>query len=517
MKIAAIDIGTNSFHMIVVQIAEGGSFEIIERVREMVRLGDRTLVEGVIPPESFASAAEALRKMKQLAERHQCEEIMAYATSAVREAHNGGAFARAMLDDTGISIQVIRGDEEGRLIYLGARQRLNIKGRYLIADIGGGSVELVLADQKEIFFVASVKLGVLRLSQAAVHSDPISAEDHTRLLERLHHTLDNTASEIRSMGFTQFVLTSGTANALAQLASMQETGQSLPSIHGAHLSFARLFSLTQKLCSMNREKRAQLAGLDPKRVDTIVPGAILLKTLYELFAVDDATLCETALREGMIVDYIARNKSALLLSEEFPDPKRRAVMRLARHCKFPEVHSRQVVRLALSLFRQTRELHELSNQDSQLLEYAALLHDIGYFISRSSHHKHTQYLIDNCIGDAFPEEEKAIISHTARYHQKALPKKSHEEFNKLPSKTQKKIMALASLLRIADALDRSHSSQIRSVRVTVSPKEIGIILFSHEEPEVELWAARRKVDMLELITARKVEFSYLPAEEVQEL
>ena len=247
MKIAAIDVGTNSFHLIVVKISEDGSFEIIERAREMVRLGDRTLVEGVIPPESFDKAAEALRKMKQIAERHRCDEVLAYATSAVREAHNGGAFARAMRDETGISLHVIRGDEEGRLIYLGARQRLNIKGRYLIADIGGGSVEIVLADQKEIYFVASVKLGVLRLSQVAVNSDPISAEDRARLLERLHHTLDGIAGEVRGMGFSQFVLTSGTAHSLAQLASMREANQPISTIHGAKLSFNSLYALEREL------------------------------------------------------------------------------------------------------------------------------------------------------------------------------------------------------------------------------------------------------------------------------
>jgi exopolyphosphatase / guanosine-5'-triphosphate,3'-diphosphate pyrophosphatase len=516
MKIAAIDVGTNSFHLIVVQISEDGSFQIIERAREMVRLGDRTLVEGVIPPESFDKAAEALRRMKQIAERHRCDEVLAYATSAVREAHNGGAFARAMRDETGISLHVIRGDEEGRLIYLGARQRLNIKGRYLIADIGGGSVEIVLADQKEIYFVASVKLGVLRLSQVAVNSDPISAEDRARLLERLHHTLDGIAAEVRGMGFSQFVLTSGTAHSLAQLASMRETNQSISVIHGAKLSFNSLYTLERELCLLPREKRAQFAGLDPKRLDTIVPGAILLKTLYELFAVDDAILCETALREGMIVDYIARNKSTLNLSEEFPDPKRRSVMQLARRCQYPEEHSRQVTRLALSLFRQTRDLHELSNQDSQLLEYAAILHDIGYHIARSQHHKHTQYLIDSCLTE-FDPEEKAIISQTSRYHQKSMPKKSHPSFMQLSHKTQKKVAILASLLRIADALDRNHTALVRSVRVAISSKEATITVFSHEDPELELFSARRKSDLFEETFGRKVIFISLPAEEVQEL
>jgi exopolyphosphatase / guanosine-5'-triphosphate,3'-diphosphate pyrophosphatase len=518
MKIAAIDVGTNSFHLIVAHVTEDGSFEIIERAKEMVRLGERTLAEGVIPPEAFHRAAEALKKMRQIVERHRCEEIIAHATSAVREAHNGGAFVRAMRDEAGIELQVVRGDDEARLIYLGARRKLDFRGRRaLIADIGGGSVELIVADAKEIYLVASLKLGVLRLSQLAVSTDPISAEERARLLERLHDALDPFATRARAMGFDFLALTSGTALTLAQLAAIREAGQPLSPVHGARLSFASLYALERELSAMPREQRALLSGLDPKRVDTIVPGAILLKTLYEVLAVDEATLCDSALREGMVYDYIARNRGAIHLSDEIPDLRRRSVMQLARKCRYPEVHSHQVSRLSLSLFRQTRDLHGLSNQDSQILEYAALLHDVGFHVSRAQHHKHSHYLIESCLRAGFEPREVGIISNVARYHRKSTPKKGHDSFVALQKADQKKVLALASLLRIADGLDHGHNSVVRQARVAISAREVRVEVHSHDDPELEIWGARRKGDLFEDLFGKKLSFVPVPAEEVQEI
>lgn len=517
MKIAAIDVGTNSFHQIVAQVSEDGTFSIIERTKEMVRLGDRTLVDGVIPAESFHRAAEALSRLRQVAERHRCEEIIAHATSAVREAQNGGAFVRAMRDEAGIELQVIRGDEEARLIYLGVRHRLDFRGRRaLIADIGGGSVELIVADAKEIYFVASLKLGVLRLVQESVSTDPISSEERVRLLERLHEVLDDVAKKVRAIGYDLFVLTSGTATALAQMASIRETGQPHSPVHGARFSFSSLYALERELSALPRERRALLGGLDPKRVDSVVPGAILLKTLYEVFAADEATLCDSALREGMLVDYITRNRGAIHLAEEIPDLRRRSVMQLARRCHFPEVHSHHVAKLALSLFRQTRDLHGLSNQDSQLLEYAALLHDVGFHLARSQHHKHSQYIIASCLGPGFSPEEASLLANIARYHRKSTPKKTHESFTKLGKPEQRKVLVLGSLLRLADGLDRGHTSLVRQARVTIASREVKIEVHSHDDPELEIWAARRKGDMFEEVFGRRLVFSSVPALEVQE-
>ena len=517
MKIAAIDVGTNSFHQIVAQVSEDGSFSIIERTKEMVRPRGSNAGGWGDPAGGLPPGGGGFEALRQVAERHRCEEIIAHATSAVREAENGGAFVRAMRDEADIELQVIRGDEEARLIYLGVRHKLDFRGRRaLIIDIGGGSVELIVADTKEIYFVSSLKLGVLRLSQIAVSTDPISPGERARLLEQLHEVLDGVAKKIRAIGFDLFVLTSGTAMALAQMAAVRETGQPLSPIHGAKFSFSSLYALERELSSLPRERRALLGGLDTKRVDTVVPGAILLKTLYEVFAADEAVLCDSALREGMLVDYIARNRGAIHLSEEIPELRRRSVMQLARRCHYPEVHSHHVARLALSLFRQTRDLHGLSNQDSQLLEYAALLHDVGFHLARSQHHKHSQYIIASCLGPGFEPSEVEVIANVARYHRKSTPKKTHEAYSRLPKTEQRKVLVLGSLLRLADGLDRGHTSLVRQARVSVEAREVKVEIHSHDDPELELWGARRKGDMFEEVFGRKLVFSSVAAQEVQD-
>ena len=258
---------------------------------------------------------------------------------------------------------------------------------------------------------------------------------------------------------------------------------------------------------MSIAARARLTGLDARRADTIYAGAVVFRTALELAGAEQATLCETALREGIIADYVASNRPGMLLVEEFPDLRRRTVMELARRCQFREDHGTHVARLALSIFDQTRRLHKLATGDGELLEYAALLHDIGFYISPHRHHRHSAYLILNHAMTGFSRAEVRIIALAARHHRKVEPKRGRGLMRLLSKADCRRVRYLAAILRIADALDRTHARLVRAVRCSVSPKTVDVRIDADGDPELEIWAARRKGDLFEELSERKLRFA----------
>jgi exopolyphosphatase/guanosine-5'-triphosphate,3'-diphosphate pyrophosphatase len=262
-------------------------------------------------------------------------------------------------------------------------------------------------------------------------------------------------------------------------------------------------------------ERAKLPGVDVRRANTILTGAVLMRTILELAGADQATLCESALREGIVADYVAKNRPGIQLVEEFPDQRRRTIMELARRCHYPEAHSNHVARLAMSIFHQTRDIHGLSNSDAVLLEYAAILHDIGFYVSAARHHRHAYYLMTSHDMKGFSREESETMALVARYHRKATPKKSHPEFRAAHKETQKKVLRLAAILRLADGLDRNHAGIVRAVRCTITRKAVELRLDADDDPELELWAARRKGDLFEELFERKLRFAVDRPEEAR--
>ncbi len=502
MRIAALDVGSNSFHLMVAEVETGGRINVLDRAKEMVRLGDSTLHDGVIAPEVFRRGLDALKALRRIADRHKVDALVAVATSAVREAQNGGEFVRAARDESGIDVRVIRGDEEARLIYLGARGSLDLgKRRVALFDLGGGSLEIVLADAQELYYTSSLKLGVIRLAESFPCSDPPTARERAHLQERVRAVLEPVVSRVRAMGFDYVAFTSGTASALAGLLRAASGGGK------STVARADLAALEQKLGSMTVAARTRMPGLDARRADTIHAGAVVFRTVLDLAGVGEATLCETALREGIVAEYVATNRPGILLVEEFPDLRRRSVMELARRCQFREDHGTHVARLALSLFHQTRRLHNLSDGDAELLEYAALLHDIGFYISPHRHHRHTEYLIKSHAMTGFSKSEVQIIALTARHHRKAAPRRERGPMRRLSKNDTRRVRFLAAILRVADALDRTHARLVRAVRCSVAGRTVEIRVDGDGDPELELWAARRKGDLFEELAGRKLRFA----------
>jgi len=501
VKIAALDVGTNSIHLLIARVAADGQVEPLDRAKEMVRLGDSAF-KGVISPDAFARATECVRKYRAQAERGGVDAIIAVATSAVREAENGGDFVRVVRDETGIELTVIRGEQEARLIYLGARSAINLSGKKaLIIDIGGGSVELIVGDAREAHYATSLKLGVLRLLDQWSLSDPITPDQRLRLAEQLHRALEGPTAAIRKIGFDLVAMTSGTARAVAELIPSTTAEKPRP------IAFKDVWELEEKICSLSVAERSRLPNLDPKRVDSIVPGVILVRSLLEVVHADSYVLCEAALREGLVADYAARNGPGIQLIDEYPDLRRRSVVRLSRRCNANQPHVEHVARLALDLFRGLRPLHGLANADGELLEFAALLHDIGFHIAPSKHHKHSAYLVENADLQGFTADEIQTLAQTVRYHRKATPKDSHPGFAALPAAGKQKVRVLAAILRLADGLDRGYAQLVRGVRCRIGDKSVEVTMSASSEAELEIWGARRKRDLAEEVFDRKFRFT----------
>jgi len=302
---------------------------------------------------------------------------------------------------------------------------------------------------------------------------------------------------------TRVIGTSGTVLALGELAA----GSREPTdVRGQTVSARNLHRLRKRLVSQSLDGRLKIPGLDPRRADVIVAGAVVLDTVMAAIGAEDLTLCDFALREGLVLDYIQKNGAHIRKVGRYPDARRRSVVELGERCNYRADHAQQVATLATALFQATRKLHGLGDREREWLEYGALLHDIGLHISYEKHHKHSYYLIKHGDLRGFDPEEVEIIALVARYHRQATPKKSHEGFGTLDRKSRRTVRLLAALLRLAEGLDRSHAQVVSGVSVVRDPAGWTIRLKSSGDAELELWAARRHGVELAAVVGSEIRF-----------
>ena len=507
MRLAAIDIGTNSIHMIVVHVRPDLSFEVIDREKEMVRLGSGGLDGKALTEEAMTAALQTFSRFRRLAESHQVEEILAAATSAVREAENGGEFLSMVERETGIRPRVISGTEEARLIHLAAVYGVDVAGASaVVVDIGGGSVEITHGAGASLRVAKSFKLGVIRLTERYVHSDPLSRRDERKLVRHIDDELGKYLRDIRSAGFDRVIGTSGTILSLGTVASA-ERRRATDEVRSLRVPAKQIHRLRKEVIDRSIGERMKIPGLDPRRADLIVSGAVLLDTVLRQLQAPEITLCDFALREGLVLDYIQRNRKHIAQAGQYPDVRRRSVVELAERCSYWAEHAQQIARLSLSVFDQTRNVHGLTDREREWLEYAALLHDIGTHISYPRHHKHSYYLIKNGDLRGFEPEEAEIIALVARYHRKSLPRKAHPGFRSLGPKKRSAVRALAAILRFAETLDRSHAQAVSSVELHNRGNEYLVKLRTSGDAELELWAAQRQIEPLERALGKPIRLS----------
>jgi exopolyphosphatase/guanosine-5'-triphosphate,3'-diphosphate pyrophosphatase len=503
MRIAAIDIGTNSLHMIVVRVRPDLSFEVIDREKEMIRLGAGGLDGRALTPEVMHAALQVLSKFRRLAESHKVDEIIAAATSATREAENGGEFLTAITAQTGIRPKVISGTEEARLIHLAALYGISVPADVaVVVDIGGGSVEITRGTGTNIDLARSFKLGVIRLTERFVKTDPLDPRDERKLVKHINATLGDYLDEIAAAGYERVIGTSGTILSLGAMAAAEGGTPIDAPLRNRRVAAKQLRRLRSEIVDVDLEKRLRLPGLEPRRADLAVAGAILLDTILKRLGAGDITLCDLSLREGLVLDYIARHRKEIVQADRYPDVRRRSVIELAERCNYWPEHANQVTRLALALFDQTRAVHGLTDREREWLEYGAILHDVGVHISYESHHKHSYYLIKNGDLRGFEPHEIETIALLARYHRQATPKKTHAGFSDFGKRLRRIIRTLSAILRLAESLDRSHAQTISGVELHDRGDDGLLQVRTTGDAELELWAATRHASPFERVIGK---------------
>jgi exopolyphosphatase / guanosine-5'-triphosphate,3'-diphosphate pyrophosphatase len=515
MRIAAIDIGTNSIHMIVVEIRPDGSFEVIDREKEMVRLGQGGLGGRALTAEAMHAALQVLSKFRRLADSHQVDDTIAVATSATREAGNGGEFLRAVTQQTGIRPRVISGLEEARLIHHAAVYGASFPGdTAVVVDIGGGSVEITRGTGAAIDLARSFKLGVIRLSERFVRSDPLDRRDERKLARHIDGEAGRYLDQIKSAGFDRVIGTSGTILSLGAVA-LAEGRAAGPTLRNRRIPAKQIHRIRKELVSLDLEQRLRVPGLEPRRADLAVAGAVLLDELLRRLGAADVTLGDLSLREGLVLDFIERHRKEIAQADRYPDVRRRSVFELAERCNFWPEHAQQVARLAVSLFDQTRGVHGLTDREREWLEYAALLHDIGVHISYERHHRHSEYLITNGQLRGFEPEEIEIIGLVARYHRQSPPKRRHEGYRDLKRRARRIVRTLAAILRLAESLDRSHSQAVTGIELHDRGEDGLLQIRASGDAELEAWAAARHAAPFERLIGKplRVEATHPYAEQ----
>jgi exopolyphosphatase/guanosine-5'-triphosphate,3'-diphosphate pyrophosphatase len=498
VRVAAIDVGTNSIHLLVADINPDGSVQFVEKTRVQVELGTGGLVDSVITKEAFERGLLAMQGFKETCDNFGVMDITAAATSAVREASNGNNFVQAIREKTGVHVRPISGHEEAQLIYLGAREAIDFSdGRTLVFDLGGGSTEFILCDVEQSLILESLPLGHIRLADECHTSDPLSDEDYIRLKEASNTQLSLLRRRVQPDDFRNLIATSGAARCLARMATIAR-GDVVPEHdHGLIVNRAEIDHFVHEFRRLPREQYGELAGIDNRRRRTLPAAAVIIRQIMKKLRKDRLVTSERSLLDGLMVHWMLQHRPEVSLSKTVADPRRRAVLSLLQRYGAHENHSRQVARLALRFFDETGQIHGLRIDDRRTLEFATLLHDIGHHIAGKDHNKHGAYLIRHSRMYGFTAPEIDILANIVHYHRGSRPSSSDAHYASLSAQDRRRVKVLAGIVRLADALDRSHEQPVIDVTVTTSPQAINVKALSRAPADLERWAAERRKSLLQ--------------------
>ena len=503
--LAAIDIGTNSIHLVVARPLDGARFETITAEKEMVRLGSGSGDMKQLAADAIDRGVACLGRYRKIADLSNAS-IRAVATSAVREAENRDEFIHRVRHEAGIEVEVVSGVEEARLIHLGVLQSVPVfDQRVFLIDIGGGSTELLVGEQGHVLDARSVKLGAIRLTDHFFRDEPVTADDAAACRTYVRAFLSPVLRDFRRHGFDVAVGSSGTILNLAQMAQVRR-GEGERRSGNLAFSRAELDAIVDELLAAKRSKeRAQLAGLDASRADIIVAGALLLQQVMAELHIDEMIASEYALREGLLLDTLQRAEFASL--HHLADIRYDGVIHLASLVPDMREHGDHTSGLALQLFDATEALHQLGEDERELLEGAALLANVGLVISHSRHHLHAYYIIRSAEHlTGFTDREIEIMAQVARYHRKSAPKTKHAEFAALSPDDQRIVRTLAGILRIAIALDRSYSRAVRAITCKEVDGALELHLETAGDSSLERYTADERKGLLESVLDRRITF-----------
>lgn len=499
-RCAAIDIGSNSMRLVVAQIVSEFDYRVLDEERESTRLARSLAVNGLLDPQAIENSLAALRRFKKIAEGFGIEDIRTIATCAVREATNGEEFCQRAKDEAGIEIEVISSEMEGQLAFRSVAQAFDVRDMNVaIADIGGGSTEIVFAVGGHIEEIIPTKLGCVRVTeQHGINDELFTTPDSVK---RLVAGIDRELKPLRKRRpFIPQVLfgTGGTFTTLASMLMMQrgEVGQMQ---WGYRIHRADVSHMLDTLSKTNLRNRRSIPGLSADRADIILAGIAIIDRLMQWMDVNILRVHDRGIRDGLMLSMIEDQQPGGAAAKAASEEQRRhqAMETFARSCGVDMVHTQHVANLAVSLFRQLAPMYDLRPTDDETIYSAAMLQDVGYLINYEKHHKHSYSLIVNSQLPGFSRHALEIVANVARYHRGANPKRKHTNFTRLSESDQLRVKRLAAILRVAGALDRSHRQQVSKIEISQQPDHMYVSIEATGDPEVDLWAARSRTELFE--------------------
>ena len=508
VTVAALDIGTNSFHMVVARARDTG-FEVIAREKETVRIGRGSGEMKTLDPSAIDRGIASLTRMRAIADSH-AAPITAVATSAVREARNRDEFIRRARKEAGIDVRVVSGVEEARLIHLGALHGLGEhEATMFLCDIGGGSTEIVIGNDDEEMLARSFKIGAVRLTDRFFSTGTLHPSAVTSCRTFVRAAFMNIQAEAAELGFDLAVASSGTAETVARMIHAR-TGEPEPKTFNRYTFRATDVSTTVQMLAAHDTVDARQAafGIERNRAEIILAGAIILEAIADVFGIGEFMFSDYALREGLLIDTL-RMHGAGPAADTDTDAAMRSVRVLADRCDDRPDHSEHVARIACDLFDLLRESLGVEPSTRRLLEAAALLANVGVVVSHSKHHLHSYYVIRNSELVGLTDREIELIAQIARYHRKGLPKQEHAEFAALDAGDQHVVRALAGILRIAIGLDRTQDGRVKKLAADLSDDLLDITFTTGKSREADLnaYAATERRTLLSEVLGRRVKIS----------
>jgi exopolyphosphatase/guanosine-5'-triphosphate,3'-diphosphate pyrophosphatase len=503
VRTAVIDMGSNSFRLVVYGYEPGRYWQHVDEIREAVRVGQGMGDEGVLQPEPMERAVQTAKVFGSFCRAAGIDEISPVATSAIRAASNGRELLDRIERESGLEARVLDESEEARYGYLAIANSTTIEDGFGI-DIGGGSVQAMRLDGRRLAHSASWQLGAVRVSEAFLPDDDSASSKQLKALRK--HVKQELESADWFTGADAKPRAVGIGGTIRNLASAAERRAGLPDTdaQGYLLTRDDLETLVEELASMAPKKRGGVPGIKPDRGDVILGGAVVLATLMDQAGIEELEATDAGLREGIFFE-------RFLDSEDqgeplFPDVRGASVMNLAHRYQEDLKHPRHVARLSLEILDGLAKegLTEPAPEDRELLWAAGMLHDIGTAIDYDDHHKHSRYLILNARLPGFTPRELHLIALIARYHRKGEP--DVEELGKLAHKDdERRLNVLAGTIRLAEQLERSRDQTVSAVHVTSANGHVQIEPDAPADAGVAIWSARRNADLLERALDRALE------------
>ena len=465
-RVAAIDIGSNSIHMLLSEVDKNGNIHVIETLKDQTRLGEHINDNGLIDLAVLPRLERVLRKMKSIAEANHAT-LRAIATHALREARNGMAICQEIENKCKFKVEIVSGREEARLVYLGVQYGISLEEKpSLVVDVGGGSTELYLGQGSEERFSTSLKLGCVRLTKTFLPDLIYKPKDVSSLCNYIDSRIEPVAKDLQKIGFEFCVGSSGTIKAVKAVALGLQKKKILKNFHGSSLTVKELQLVKEATLACKGVKEIkELPNMDVKRADIFLAGLMVLDSIAKHNGVKQYTLSECAIREGIVIDTLVRQKGWLQGSSQ--DVRWRSVRSLAQKFQVDESHAWHITTLAISLFDQLTPWLKIGREWREYLRSSSFLHEVGRFVSLSSHHKHSEYIICNSKLPGFTERELAIVGTVVRYHRKKLFKENDNNLAVFTPLEKKNVERISGLLRLAASLDKGRLGKIQEVAAEV--------------------------------------------------